>query len=222
MSKLIEIYLADLNKHASVERRLETMKVLREAENEFEKTLIKKVLKMEYDTESLGEKYIKIRKYEKELISKKKEMTAVEHNNGYCFITISPKATVELAKFKKQVEKAVARNMFESYLYVYEQRGKTIEEKGKGFHAHILVKRNLNYKPSKVVSNLQNTFKDMTNVKNPQLLNIQHIGEDFMKDKVEYMVSVKTGEDKDVKQEIDVIWREAEGLKPYYGDKDIK
>ena len=163
MSKLIEIYLADLNKHASVERRLETMKVLREAENEFEKTLIKKVLKMEYDTESLGEKYIKIRKYEKELISKKKEMTAVEHNNGYCFITISPKATVELAKFKKQVEKAVARNMFESYLYVYEQRGKTIEEKGKGFHAHILVKRNLNYKPSKVVSNLQNTFKDMTN-----------------------------------------------------------
>jgi len=222
MSKLIEIYLADLNKHASVERRLETMKVLREAENEFEKTLIKKVLKMEYDTESLGEKYIKIRKYEKELISKKKEMTAVEHNNGYCFITISPKATVELAKFKKQVEKAVARNMFESYLYVYEQRGKTIEEKGKGFHAHILVKRNLNYKPSKVVSNLQNTFKDMTNVRNPQLLNIQHIGEDFMKDKVEYMVSVKTGEDKDLKQEIDVIWREAEGLEPYYGNKDIK
>jgi hypothetical protein len=221
MSKLIEIYLGNIDNKLSIERRLEHLKILREAEKEFDKSLIRKIMKMEYETESLGEKYIKIKEYEKELRTKKQDLTAKEHNNGFCFITISPKESVSLANFKKTVEKAVARNMFTSYLYVYEQRGKNTDEKGKGFHAHILVKRNLNYKPSKVANNLKNTFKDMTNVNNPQLLNIQHIGNDFAKDKVEYITSLKTDEGKDVKQEIDVIWRQAEDLLPFYGNKDI-
>lgn len=221
MSQLIEIYLGKSNEKMSLDRRIENMKVLREAEKEFDKSLIKKILKMEYETESLGEKYKELKKYEKVLAEKKKEMTAVEHNNQFCFITISPKESISLDDFKKTVEKAVARNMFTSYLYVYEQRGKNTDEKGKGFHAHILTRRNLNYKPSKVANNLKNTFKNLTNVNNPQLLNIQHIGADFAKDKVEYITSVKTDEGKDVKQEVDVIWREAEGLLPFYGDEDI-
>lgn len=122
-----------------------------------------------------------------------------------------------MADFRKAVEKVSGRNIFTECQYVYEQRGATIDKMGQGFHCHMLCKRNLNYKPSKVVSNVKNSFKDITNVGNPALLNIQIIGEEFARDKVEYITGAKTGEDKDKKQDIDVLWREAFGMPPFYG-----
>jgi len=222
MSKSIyQAYLGKLDEKLSIEQRVEKMKALREAEKKFESQLLMRLMKKEYEAECLGETYKELRQYEKELDGKKKELTAKEHNNQFCFITVSPKESVSLEEFKKSVEKAVSRNMFRDYLYVYEQRGKSTDEQGKGFHTHILVKRNLNYKPSKIGLNLKNTFKNMTNVNNPQLLNIQHIGHEFAKDKVDYITSLKTDEGKDEKQKIDVIWRQAEDLLPFYGNKDI-
>ena len=88
---------------------------------------------------------------------------------------------------------------------------------GKGFHCHLLCKRNLNYKPFRVSQCIQNTCKDL--IKNPKdnkLLNIQHIGEDFAADKIIYMLEQKTGEGKDQKQLIDKIFREKNNLNIVY------
>ena len=218
-----------INENNTLKRRVNELEELlkkyksriKSAEKTFDESLILRTMKMEYEAEELGEWYKKLRRYEIELDGKIKELRAKEHNNQFCFITVSPKESVSLEEFKKAIEKCVTRNMFKSYLYVYEQMGKTTDELGKGFHAHVLVKRNLNYKPSKIAINLKNTFKSITNVNNPQVLNIQHIGEDFAKHKIEYMTSINTGEGNDVKQEVDVVWREEIGLLPYYGDKDI-
>lgn len=223
MSKLLSLYLGELvhcdTDATNYEEKLEFFKVYDETRKDFDKQLLKKIMKMEYDAETLGQKYVKIKRYEKELSYKKCELISKEHNNGYVFITINPKPGLTFEEFQKSVEKAVERNIFTSYRYVYEQRGSCIEEQGKGFHCHMLCKRNLNYKPSKVTVNLKNTFKKITNVDNPALLNIQHIGEDFAKDKNDYITSVKTGEGKDVKQEVDVVWREAIGIEAVYGDE---
>jgi len=178
---------------------------------------IQKIFQKEYECGLLGEKWNNIKEYEKSLDLKKKELTANEHNNAYCFITVNPKSSILLADFIKSVEKAVKRNIFTSYRYVYEQRGSSESELGKGFHCHLLAKRNLDYKPSKVSVLLQNTFKDIVgNSKNNSLLNIQHIGSDFAKDKDEYMTGLKTGDNKNTKQLMDVIWRKMNKLQTVY------
>lgn len=183
----------------------------------FRKKKFESILKMEYDLGKLGQKMKDIKEYEKVCRYELKEVTAVEHNNSYSFVTINPNDTTTLTEFEEKLKKFVNRNMFIGYRYVIEQRGATEKDMGKGFHAHVLLKRNLDYKPSKIVVNTKNTFKGITNVDNNQVLNIQHIGEDFAKDKDDYMTGIKTGEGKDAKQEIDKIFRKKNNLETVYG-----
>ena len=177
------------------------------AYDNFLKKKLESIIKMEYDADLLGAKMKNIKEYEQSVKVKLKEKTAKEHNNAFVFITINPNEATTLTQLQEKVEKFVNRNMFSAYRYVYEQRGSTEKDMGQGFHAHILLKRNLDYKPSKIALNTKNTFKGITNVDNPNILNIQHIGHDFAQDKDEYMTGVKTGEGKDKKQEIDILFR---------------
>lgn len=188
------------------------------AYDNFLKKKLESIIKMEYDCDLLGAKMMKIKEYEKNVKVKLKEKTAKDHNNAFVFITINPNETTTLTQLQEKVEKFVNRNMFSAYRYVYEQRGSTEKDMGHGFHAHILLKRNLDYKPSKITLNTKNTFKGITNVDNPQILNIQHIGHDFAKDKDEYITGVKTAEGKDKKQEIDTLFRKKNNLESVYGD----
>ena len=182
-------------------------KLINPAVEQFTKKKIESIIKMKYEAGTLGEKWVNIKEYEDKCKADCKEVVAKNHNNGYVFITINPRSDVKLQDFRDKVDKFVNRNMFTQYRYVYEQRSDTEEDMGKGFHAHILLKRNLDYKPSKVILNTKNTFKGITKVDNPQILNIQIIGADFAMDKDEYITGVKTGEGKDKKQEIDILWR---------------
>ncbi len=188
------------------------------AYDNFLKKKLESIIKMEYDADLLGQKMKNIKEYEQSVKVKLKEKTAKEHNNAFVFITINPNDTTTLTQLQEKVEKFVNRNMFSAYRYVYEQRGSTEKDMGHGFHAHILLKRNLDYKPSKIALNTKNTFKGITNVDNPKILNIQHIGHDFAQDKDEYMTGVKTGEGKDKKQEIDKIFRKKNNLESVYGE----
>ncbi|WP_445729912.1 MULTISPECIES: hypothetical protein [Pseudomonadota] len=220
-TEISKIYLGDIGENPDHNTIMSVLAMLSKAREDFDKTLIKRLMKLEYENETLGNKYKKLKEYESQLLREKKEKTALEHNNRYCFITINPKDGTDFNEFKKQVEKAATRNMFSKVRYVYEQRGSTPEEAGKGFHVHLLAERNLNYKPSKVLSNLKNTFKSLVKVDNPHCLNFQNIGKDFALDKDEYIDGVKTGEGKDAKQSVDVIFRENHGLESIYGEKII-
>ncbi len=183
----------------------------------FTKRKVEGIIKMKYDAETLGEKWTKVKEYEKKTRMELKEAVAKEHNNGYVFVTINPNNDCTLQKFETLVDKFAKRNMFKSYRYVFEQRGTTEETAGKGLHAHILLKRNLDYKPCLVTKNSKNTFKNIAKVDNPAILNIQHIGADFAKDKDEYMTQVKDDEIKAEKQVIDKFFRNKMNLKHVYG-----
>ncbi len=220
MSKLRKLIMGDCPTDlGEVRAWLDKGEIYDEALRQFTKKKIESIIKLEYDAELLGQKMIDIKEYEKEVKMTLKENIAKDHNNGYCFITINPSPEITLTQLQEKVEKFVKRNMFDKYRYVYEQRGSTEENMGHGFHAHILLKRNLNYKPSKISVNTKNTFKGITQVDNPQILNIQHIGEDFAKDKDEYIDGVKTGDGKDQKQAIDKIFRQKNNLESIYGEK---
>jgi hypothetical protein len=95
MPKLFELYLGKLADNQDPENyslKEEYFNLFDDARKEFDKALLKKVMKMEYEAETLGEKYKNIKLYEKELKEKKQELVSKEHNNGFCFITINPPA----------------------------------------------------------------------------------------------------------------------------------
>ncbi len=186
--------------------------------NDLKRRKFKKILEQQFQLETLGEMYKGMKNIIKKNDASLKEKLAKEHNNGWLFITINPKPTVPFSKFKVKVEKLVNRNMFSSAIYAYEQRGSTQDEAGKGFHVHILARRNLNYKPFNCKKNTKNTCKSLVgDVNNNSQLNIQVIGDDFAVDKKNYFMGMnKTGEGKDLKQQVDKIWRKKMHLASFY------
>lgn len=155
-----------------------------------------------------------------ELYKKETSLTKLKahklKSNLWCWLTINPPSTVKLDKFQDLITKYVNRKIVGQYLYVLEQRGKTLHEMGKGFHAHLLVERNLDYIPSQFLRNSRNTFKRILNVKNEALFCPYWLDHRYYKDKVKYILGAKTGEGKDVKQTVDIVWREDYGIQPYY------
>lgn len=179
---------------------------------------MKTILEQQFKLETLGEFHLGLKEMINTNDKKIKEQLAVSHNNGFVFITINPKPGVTLQQLVKKVDKLTHRKMFSHALWAYEQRGSTMANAGKGFHCHILAARNLNYKPSKVIKNTRNTCKSLVgNENNNSQLNIQVIGEDFAQDKRNYFLGTnKTGEGKDLKQSIDIVWRKTENLQAFY------
>lgn len=194
-----------------------------QTEMQFYKNKYLKQLNMKYELELLGEDMKKMKHDNEKLAEQLKEQTARQHNNGYLFITINPKCPTsdimfkeKIAHFEKSIIKFINRNFIEEAWAVIEQRGTTKDEAGQGYHAHIELRRNLNYRPSDIIKGAKNTFKRYCDVKNPNLLCCQIHGEDFHKDKMEYIEGVKTGEGKDKKQEIDIPFRKKYNLQTIY------
>lgn len=186
---------------------IEAGKLYRETLKKFMETKIRENLNYKYELGYLGTGMTELRKKNQQLKLETLHKRAAEHQNNWVFITISPKEGVPFLKFKEKCIKFAQRQMFlESYL-VFEQRGSTMDEVGKGFHAHVECRRNVEYKPSQIIRNTQNSFKNIVNLKVPQTLTIQHHGNEFHSDKMEYITGIKTGKLKDVKQAMDIIFR---------------
>lgn len=192
----------------------------------------RKILSQEYELERSGPflKHIKTIQEENDL--KIRENRAIKYNNTHLWITINPKSSVSLADFQKFIAKIANKTCFTDYLYVLEQRGTLDSEEitsiGKGMHCHLLVKRNINYKPCKCITNIRNSAKRIVgNINHKNQLYIVTIGLDFAKDKKDYILGKnKTGVGADgvakiVKQDADVIWRAKNNIDPYYGSENI-
>lgn len=191
-------------------------KLFEKALNDFESQKFKKLLAMKYELEDLGDYMKDIKNLEDDYKHQIKIKTAKANNNQYAFITINPKPDTDLAHFVKKLNDYVNRQICEKHLYVLEQRGENAEECGKGLHAHILVKRNLNYKPCKFILNTKNTFKNI--VGNEKHIHIQICGEDFKNDKILYITGKNKDDSKSIKQEYDTVYRANNKLSEFYGE----
>jgi len=201
-------------------------KLMLEEEKKFFQLQYRKTLNMKFELETLGETMKEVKEVHSNLKQQLKVKLAKEHNNGYLFITINPKWTTKNAlappnidgvkNFEKHLIKFINRNFIDEAWAVLEQRGDTELTCGAGCHAHIELQRNLNYRPSDIIKGVKNTFKKYCNVNNPNLLTCQTHGEDYHKDKMEYIEGVKTGEGKDIKQEVDKTFRKKYNLSTIY------
>lgn len=133
----------------------------------------------------------------------------------YYFVTVNCKPDVQLSELTTKVDKYVQRKFIKKAEWVYEQRGSTELEMGKGMHCHILVTQRGDCHDGQFKQNTRNTFKTL--VGNPQThVDIRAVKPEYVDDKREYMRGQKTGEGKVEKCEIDVIWRQKNNLEKYY------
>lgn len=138
------------------------------------------------------------------------------------FITINPRPEINFDEFKLLCDKYVGKVWIQSCIYVFEQRGKTTEELGKGFHCHMLLWRNPDKRPNQVVRETQKHFKNICECENPSILNIKNCKEEDIEKRKKYMLDCKSVRDdptKEVKQSMDVKWRELIHLRSYYEKK---
>lgn len=193
-----------------------------DAKKDFLKNKMRKLVSLQFELGTLGKVENTLKNTLGGMEEELKKKMAEEHNNKYMFFTINPKPSVKLEDFLKVLKKSVTKTCFTDSLYVVEQRGTNSATAGKGFHAHVLVKRNLNYKPFKCKKNMQNTFTKMCDVNKEALFNVKYLNTEWALDKVKYIsTGGKTGEGKDVKQDIDIWWRKQKNIQPYYGNVDI-
>lgn len=139
------------------------------------------------------------------------------------FITINPRPDVSLEEFIKSMNKFKSKVWIEDYIYVYEQRGTTEQESGKGFHAHILLWKPDNKKSHEVIRETKNTFKNICSIDNPSILNIKNCKDEDIDKRKNYMLGHKNTDidpSKQVKQEIDLIWRQRNNIENYYQKRE--
>lgn len=132
------------------------------------------------------------------------------------FITINPKEN-GLSGYKeldKKVQKCITKYWVSDYAYCYEQRS-TDPEAITGLHTHILLTRG-SHKPSHCEREIISTFKGLCG--NLKHINIQYKRKEWVKDKLEYMLGMKTGEGKDEKVEIDEVMRNILDIPPIIHD----
>lgn len=217
LSKLIAGKLENLQKSGLADkefqefRKMETM--LREIKEDWKRAKIKAILNEDYKLGRLGDDERIMLEHQQENALALKLQTAQKHNNQYAWITVTAKPKIKFDEFYRVTQKLFERQIFMAGYMVYEQRGTTKEDMGTGFHAHLCMERNLNYKPFKLE---ENAFNSVKKVCNKVAFQCKHIGEDFRKDKLEYIFSLKTGEGKEAKQLMDVPWRQSLQLETYY------
>lgn len=144
-----------------------------------------------------------------------KRKMEVSLNRNYYWITINP-VEGDFDKFKDKLDYVLSLKNFSksNYHYVYEQRGKTLDDMGRGYHVHMLCDKPKNTTPSQMTRELFNNFKHFCG--NLKAIQVQTIPQTWYSDKIEYLKGNKWDDDKDESVFINKPWRESRGLKHLY------
>lgn len=138
----------------------------------------------------------------------------MRHVSPWMFITINARADVKFGSLKNKVHDYVKQAGIEVAMYNFEQRGETVDDI-RGFHSHILVKQTHKY-PSQFKTQLENAFKNITEIRDPKIFNFQCTDPKFLKNRINYIKGNKKDENKHPKIKIDHIFRAKNKLESYY------
>jgi len=178
---------------------------------------IRKVSELLFQNDSLGGKTVELKQLIEDQQLANKELKADKYNNLFLYVTINPQPSVTWEAFYKKCQKISTWSCWVGGFYVYEQRGSTANERGKGFHFHGVFKRNVAYKPSKCESRLRTSLKGtVRNPNNEHQLHIRKVPRDFIQDKRDYFTNEKEGEGKEAKQLQDKPWRTEKDIETIY------
>ena len=97
------------------------------------------------------------------------------------FITINPNAQITLLDFINKINKMMSKKWITNYLYVYEQRGETEAELGKGFHFHCILEKPKGKSYSHMIRELSNSANSVCDTSNFHFFNVKSISEEEKK-----------------------------------------
>lgn len=176
------------------------------AHNEFRVSLFKKIHKEQFELDiGLSSEMKIVRQHMQDLKQFRKERNADLRNDAYIWLTINPppKNVLDIKQFNDDIRKLLEYKCFKDYSYCIEYYTKT----GQHPHCHILIDRNLDYKPfyckQKIINSpFYKKYYKNTKVNNNNL-NFQKIGKEFKQDKKEYIFGKKDKYKGDLPSEAD-------------------
>jgi len=134
----------------------------------------------------------------------------------WLFITVNSRDGAYLQQIMNRINKWVCRKAVLSAMWSFEQRSRNEEELGKGIHVHMLM-RNGWQQRSQFDKNIKSTFGGICDVNNPAILNYKVVKQEHITNRINYLTGDKklTGEKAEM-MKMDKLWRQKEGMKPYY------
>lgn len=151
----------------------------------------------------------------------KRDINNSQDNSNYIFLNVNPSPNISLLYFQQVIEKSLKKKFIKSYLYVLEQRGENEEEAGKGFHTHMIIEKEETKQYTQAIKEFARSFSKVCDTTNFHLFNGSKIKENDISKRRNYILGKKSDENKHLKQQMDIIWRNNNYLKPYYGNIDI-
>jgi len=145
-----------------------------------------------------------------------KKQEEIKENSKYVFITINPNMHISLLEFINKINKLMSKKWIQNYLYVYEQRGETEADLGKGFHFHAIIEKPKTKKYSEMIRELSNSANSLCDTSNFHFFNIKSISEEECHRKIQYITGRKADDAKHLKQDMDIVWRQNNNIKSFY------
>lgn len=132
----------------------------------------------------------------------------------FLWITINPDETkAQLGDLMNSVLKLRYKKFVVQMEVVYEQRGETEEDRGKGYHCHILLEfKDVRY--DNVKRSIHTIFDKLCGTS--LHVNVKPCYEKWLQDKKQYLRGNKWDEEKDDKIQQDKLWRQEFNIDPLY------
>lgn len=133
-------------------------------------------------------------------------------------VNVDENLCTDIDKFRPLVEKYVNRKFITEYIYCFEQRSQTEEERGKGMHAHIIV-RQCAQDGAQFKRDTKSSFNKVTKTG----IRFDYIRTD-VKQAIPYVKGEKKGKNEDERLEKerkvvqDRLWRPQVGLEDWYAN----
>lgn len=125
----------------------------------------------------------------------------------YILLTVNPKEE-DLSSLMAAVDKFVRKKTIKHYIYCYEVRN----SQG-GLHCHILLE--YNDKPYNFKRGAKNTFKNICQANNPNILNFKFIEGEHILSKIDYLKGIKK-DSKKAGVEATILYRKENNLSAIY------
>lgn len=153
---------------------------------------------------------------DKERYSYIQKQEEIKNKTKYIFLTINPNPNINLKEFISITTKLMSKPWITTYLYVYEQRGETEADVGKGFHFHAIIEKPTNKSYAHMMRELASSANKLCDTSNFHFYNVKNISEEEKERKIEYITGRKADVEKHLKQDMDIIFRKNNNLLSYY------
>lgn len=153
---------------------------------------------------------------DKERYSYLQKQEEIKQKTKYIFLTINPNPNINLQEFISITKKLMSKPWIQNYLYVYEQRGETEADIGKGFHFHTIIEKPSNKSYAHMMRELASSANKLCDTSNFHFYNVKNISEEEKERKIVYITGRKADTAKHLKQDMDIIWRKSNNLLSHY------